>query len=166
MLGGLTASTLSDGTITHRTLPVAPLVIVVAVPEIDHYTETTRALMPERVPLTDALANLSRMPLLLEALRGGDLKLLASAVEDNLRAPLLHKHIPGYGHVVEMAKRSGAAVVTLASDGPALVAFAEKHHKQIADAMQTAFQNAGVRARTWTLNTDTQGIVLSVAQSA
>ncbi len=166
MLGGLTASTLNDGIITHRALPIAPLTLIAVVPEIESYAENARRASPERVPLSDALANLSKMPLLVEALRGGDLKLLANVLDDQLRAPLLRPHIPGYGHVVEMARRSGAQAITLSGDGPALIAFAEKNHKQIAEAMQTAFQNSGVKARTWLLNTDMQGVVLSVAQSA
>jgi homoserine kinase len=166
MLGGLTASTLNDGKLTYRTLPIAPLTLVAVVPNIDTYADATRAITPERVPFADALANLSRVPLLLEALRGGDLKLLANVLDDQLRAPLLHKHIPGYGHAVEMARRAGAQAITLCGEGPALIAFAEKGHKQIADALQTAFQNSGVKARTWILPADTQGVVLSVAQSA
>lgn len=166
MLGGLTASTLNDGSITHRALSIKPLTMVAVVPEIDSYADATKALTPERVLLADALANLSQMPLLVEALRGGDLKLLAHMLDDHLRAPLLRTHIPGYGHVVEMARRSGAQAITLSGDGPALIAFAEKNHKQIAEAMQTAFQSAGIKARTWILTADTQGVVLSVAQSA
>ncbi|MFN8374281.1 MAG: homoserine kinase [Anaerolineae bacterium] len=166
MVGGLTASAVRDGKVTFRSLPVTPLTLVAAVPEAESYADAARTVTPDRVPLADALANLSHVPLLLDALRLGDLKLLAHVIDDHLRAPLLQKHIPGYGHVVEMARRAGAQAFTLSGDGPTLIAFAEKNHRQIAEALQTAFQNSGVKARTWILNTDTQGVVLSVAQSA
>jgi homoserine kinase len=166
MVGGLTASTMNDGKLTFRSLPIKPLTLIAVVPDIDTYANAIKKVTPERVLFSDALTNLSRVPLLLEALRGGDLKLLASVLDDQLRAPLLHKHIPGYGHVLEMARRAGAQAMTLSGDGPALIVFAEKGHKHIAEVIQTAFHNSGVKARTWILNADTQGVVLSVAQSA
>lgn len=166
VLGGLTASTLAGGSLTYRTMPVAPLTVVALVPEIESYATDPRRAAPERVTLADALANLSQMPLLVEALRAGDLKLLAHALEDHLRAPALRALIPGYGHIAEMAQRSGAAAITFSGDGPALIAFAEKNHKQLAETLQTACANAGVKARVWQLSLDTQGVVISVAQSA
>jgi homoserine kinase len=165
MLGGLTASTQEDDGLLYRTLPVASLQVVVVAPELDTYADDARLALPDRIDLADAQRNLSRMPLMIEALRNGDYKLLARAGEDAIRAPLLRPHIPGYGHVVEMARRGGAAAVMLSGDGPALVAFAEKDHSKIAQAMVTAFSNSGVKARSWVLPVDTQGVVVSVVMS-
>ena len=86
-------------------------------------------------------------------------------LEDRLIAPLLIAAIPGFDHVVTVAKRSGASAVTLSGNGPALIAFAPSHQRQLADTMVDAFASAGVTARAWVVPLDTQGVVISVAQS-
>jgi len=163
ILGGLTTSLLSGDALTYRALPTAGFMVIVALPELDSYDVTK--VKPERVPLYDALYNLSRTPLMVDALRGGDLKLLGQVLDDRLHVPYIKSHVTGYDHVVEMARRAGAQAVTLCGDGPAMMAFADNNHKKIATTMEVAFENAGVRARTWVVSVDTQGVVVSVAGS-
>lgn len=166
LLGGLTAGILEGGKLAYRSIPVQSLKVVVVVPEIEGYASQAKAAIPERVTLADAIHNLSRVPLLTEGLRVGDLKLIASALDDRLRTPALSSRIAGFAHVIEMARRAGAAAVTISGDGPALVAFAERNHEVIGEVMVAAFANAGVTARMWVLPFDTQGVVISAAQSA
>jgi homoserine kinase len=116
--------------------------------------------------LGDALHNLDTLPFLLEALRGGDFKLLAGMLDDRLYAPLYRPHIPAYDHVLEMATRAGAQGVALVGSGPTLLLFSEANHRKLADAVRSAFRSAGVAARAWVSSVDTQGVVISVAQSA
>ncbi|MBZ0281235.1 MAG: hypothetical protein K8L97_10880 [Anaerolineae bacterium] len=163
ILGGLTTSLMNGDSLTYRALPTAGFMAIVALPELDAYDVTK--VKPERVPLYDALYNLSRTPLLVEALRAGDLKLLAQVLDDRLHMPYVKSHVTGYDHVAEMARRAGAQAVTLCGDGPAMIAFADNNHKKIATTMEVAFENAGVRARTWVVTVDTQGVVVSVAGS-
>lgn len=165
ILGGLTASLLDGDTLIYRAFSAAPLTVAVILPELDEYAAESRRGRPERIPLADALYNLSRAPLLADALREGDLKLIAQVLHDKLRLPHLKPHIPGYDRAVEVALRTGAAAVTLSGDGPAMIAFAEGEHRRIATAMEVAFENAGVKARSWVLPVDTQGVVVSMAGS-
>ncbi len=165
ILGGLTASLTTANTMTYRPLPVSGLSLVVALPELGNYSADVSRVIPERVPLNDALHNLSRLPLLMEALRAGDFKLLGMAADDRLYLPYLKPHIPGFDHAAEMARRAGALAVTLSGGGPAIIAFAEENHQNIAAAMRAAFANAGVQARAWVLPVDRQGVVISVAGS-
>lgn len=162
ILGGLTTSFLDSDTIIYRTFPAAPLTVIVALPQLDDYAADP---YPERVPMADALFNLSRIPLLLDALQEGDLNLIAQVLEDKLHQPHLKPHIPGYERAAEIAMRAGALAVTLTGDGPALIVFAKDNHQRIATTLEIAFENAGVKARTWVLPVDTQGVVVSVARS-
>lgn len=162
ILGGLTASILDGDTLIYRAFSAAPLTVVVALPQLEQYAADTH---PERVPLADALFNLGRVPLLLDALRDGDLKLIAQVLQDKLRLPHLKPQLPGYDRAVEMALQTGAAAVTLCGGGPALIAFADSEHRRIATAIELAFENAGVAARSWVLPVDTQGVVVSMAGS-
>lgn len=165
VLGGLVAAFADDVGPVYRRLAAPALQVVVALPEMETYGRRTQGAVPERVALTDALANLSRLPLLVEGLRTNDIALVARALDDRLRQPRLAAHVTGYGHVVEIARRAGALGVALCGGGPALLAFAETRHQLLAAAILEAFENAGVTARAWVLPVDTQGVVISVAQS-
>ena len=160
MLGGLGATLLEDDTFIQRTLPTAPQQLIMVLPTLTTYPTNPQ---PERVLLADAHANLNRIPLLTEAFRSGDLNLLEQVLADRLHAPHFTAHLPGYDHVVEMARRAGAKAVTLAGTGPALIAFAERDHRKIATVMELAFENSGVPSRSWVLPLDTQGVVVSIA---
>ena len=92
--------------------------------------------------------------------------LLLPLADDRLLLPHLKAHITGFDHVVEMARRAGAKAVTLSGEGPAITAFASENHAKIATAMEVAFENVGVKARSWVLPIDRQGVVISVAQSS
>jgi homoserine kinase len=71
--------------------------------------------------------------------------------------------LTGYAPAVEVAKRAGAAAVTIAGDGPALLAFGdEKRLDEIANVMVAAFKAVDVKARSWVIPIDTQGVILSV----
>jgi homoserine kinase len=164
LLGGLTAAAFDDqsGDLIYRGLPVAAWRVIVVLPELGSFT---RPGLPEQLPRRDALFTLRQVPLLIDALRTGDAKLIRRVLDDRLYAPRLAERITGYGHVVEIARRSGALAVTTCGDGPALFALAEDNHEVIAEDMAQAFNNAGVKARTWVLPVDTQGVVISAVQS-
>ena len=163
LLGGLTTSLLlDDDRLIYRSLPVAAFQVVVAVPQLDHYAPPA---LPSRIDVGDALHDLSRLPLLIEALRSGDHDLLAASLDDRLLAPLLQRAIPGFDHVVTVAKRNGASAVAISGGGPALIAFARSQPQPLAEAMTAAFTAAGIDVRTWIVPVDRQGVVLSVAQS-
>jgi homoserine kinase len=166
ILGGLTTSILESDMLTYRALPVTPMQVIVVLPELENYAGESRLARPERVAAADALYNLSRVPLLVEALREGNLTLIARVMDDRLRLPYLKPHIPGYDHAIEMARRAGAVAVTPSGDGPALLVFAAENHRTIATTLEVAFENTGVKARSWVLPLDTQGVVISAAQSA
>ena len=78
--------------------------------------------------------------------------------------PYRRQHIPAYPAVVAAAEDAGAVAVTLCGPGPALLAFATYNHESIEEAMQRAFRAAGIEARTWSLPSDQQGVVISVVQ--
>lgn len=161
--GGLTVSLYDGQQVIHKMLPVAPLTVVVVVPELEHYV---RPPVPEQVSLRDALQNIARVSLLTSALHDGDLDLIAQVLEDRLLHPHIATNITGYDYVVEMAQRAGARAVTISGNGPALVAFAETGHQRIADEMRLAFYSSGITARAWVVPVDTQGVVISAMQSA
>ena len=162
--GGLGVySTGSQGPI-YRTVEIRPLRVVVAVPRLPTFQPRLRPDLPTRVTLSDAIANVGHAALLVEALRDGDFRLARQALVDRLHEPYRCEQIPGYHAVVAAAEDAGAVAVTLCGAGPALLAFASYNHESIEEAMQRAFRAVGVEARTWSLASDHQGVVISVVQ--
>jgi len=135
-----------------RRLPVAPLVVALAVPAIHLPTSVSRAALPREVPLSDAVFNISRNAFVIEALRTGDLPLLGKVMEDRLHQPFRLKLIPGGEEAFSAARKAGAAAVALSGAGPSVIAFAPAEDglvaaQKIGEAMASAFARANVQAR-------------------
>jgi homoserine kinase len=165
MLGGLTASLMRPDGLIYRSLAVQAMKVAVVLPGISGYAEKIQGILPKKVTFSDAMVNLNHLPLMIEAFREGNLKLLEQVMDDRLAAPVYRPLITGYEGVVEAARREGARAVIFSGNGPALVAFAATGHQAVAEAMVAAFDSGGVKARSWVLTVDTQGVVVSVAQS-
>lgn len=164
MRGGLGLCSMGPDGLFYRALEIAPLRVVLAVPEIADYTPRLRDALPPTVALEDAVYNVGRTALLIEALRNGDFRLLRHAARDRLHEPYRRRHIPAFNAVAAAAEQAGAAAVTLSGAGPALIAFTAYNHQSVENAIQETFQAAGIAARTWTLGIDLQGVVISVVE--
>lgn len=164
MRGGLSMCSAAPGDLVCRSLDVEPLHLVLAVPDLPEYAQRVRDDLPQVVPLTDAVHNIGRALLLVEALREGDFPLLGRALSDRLHEPYRRDNIPGCEAAIQAAEDAGAVGVALCGAGPALAAFAARDHAAIEQAMAEAFAGAGVSARTLTVAADTQGIVINVVE--
>lgn len=162
LLGGLTTYRAGDKLLVRR-LPLTPFKLVVAIPLVEDYKAPE---LPEQVASRDALDALQRLPILLEALRDGDLPLLAQMLPEPLLGPLVQQAIPGYAHVAEIARLAGALGVTTTGGGPTLLFLAQKGHNRIAEAVEAAFRKIEQPARVLVLPVDTQGVVVSMVKSA
>ena len=158
-LGGLTTCIREDKLFLYRTIPISSLRFIVAVPKIDDLRIPEQSATINR---RDVMYNITRMPLLLEALREGDVTLLAQTWTDKLHAPHIISQIAEYAHVAEVAKTAGAKAVTTTGSGPAMIFLAESNHQEIVTVIESAFENLGTSANVWILPVDTQGIVISM----
>ncbi|MDQ7035449.1 MAG: hypothetical protein Q9P01_11605 [Anaerolineae bacterium] len=162
ILGGLTAvARLTDGVI-YRSLPLESFKIILAIPKQANYQQPP---LPKGVSIGAALYDTQRIPIVLEALREGNLALLAQVLDDKLIAEAIQERISGYAHVVEMARLAGAFAVTTSGGGPAMIFLAENQHDDIAEVIETAFANIDTPATVHVLPLDTQGIVISMMQT-
>lgn len=164
--GGLTASQATDnGAPLYARLPIEAMQTVIVLPDLPRYAEQARTMVPAKIAFVDALANLSAVPLLLDALRRGDHAMLRVSLRDTLIMPLRLRAIPGGQKAVEAGYAAGASGIAVCGTGPALIAFAKKDHAGIAAAMLDILSDHGVSGRSWVAPIDTQGIVLSAAHS-
>lgn len=156
LLGGLVVSVMNEGEILSRRYEVPTLTAVIVKPEVDWPTRVARAVLPPSVPRADAIFNIGRTALVVDALRSGDLDLLRKAMDDRLHQPYRLERIPGGKAAFEAARRFGAAA--LSGAGPSILCFVESgQERQALTAIQTAFEAAGVLARGLVTRPSTQG---------
>jgi homoserine kinase len=163
VLGGLVVSTLEDGKVIARQIPVgADLQITVAVPDFHFPTKQSRMALPKRVSMEDAVHNISRAVLVVEALRTGELDLLAKAMTDTLHQPYRLKLIPGAQAAMQAARDAGALGVALSGAGPSVIAFS-KTESGIGGSMRRAFEREGLKARVFHLGVSSRGAEIQIA---
>lgn len=157
LLGGLVASTLNGEMVFSRKLPVKALSATVVLPDFDFPTKQARAVLPAQVVRGDAIYNISRAVLVVEALKSGDLALLGEVMSDKLHQPYRLPLIPGAQAAMDAARAAGAAAVALSGAGPSLVAFSSKQEARIGSEMQRAYESAGLSARIFSLKISRKG---------
>ena len=160
--GGLTLSVM-DGDVLHvETITVPPMPVIIVLPDFDFPTKMARAALPAQIPLRDAVFNVSRVGLVLRALERGDFAALALAMQDKIHQPYRLPLVPGMIEVFAAAREMGATAVTLSGAGPSVAAFAPDNHEAIGQAIQSAFNQAGLTSRTWVLPVENQGKVMII----
>jgi len=164
LLGGLVVSMMQDRKVIARPIPIgADLHLTVALPDFYLPTKQARAALPKKVPLKNAVHNLSRTALVVEALRTGDLDLLGRAMTDTLHQPYRLKLIPGAASALEAAKEAGAAAAALSGAGPGVIAFSSKAGSTIGESMRRAFETAGLKARIFNVRVSGRGAEIQSA---
>jgi len=134
---------------------------VVCIPKLTISTEKARKILPERVPLGDAVFNSSRVALLISALSQRRYDLLKLAMEDKLHQPYRKKLIPGFDKILENAYRAGALGVALSGSGSTMLAISDKQSavsERIGQVMVKVFKKEGIKSKYLILDADTQGV--------
>ena len=163
MLGGLVVSIVDDGKVITRPIPIAnDIHITIALPDFHLPTKQARAALPKKVLMKDAVHNISRAVLVVEALRIGELDLLGKAMIDTLHQPYRLPLIPGAQSAMDAAKQAGAAAVALSGAGPSLIAFSSKAEAGVGEAMKRAFEEAGLKARIFYLRVSSRGAEIQI----
>ena len=157
LMGGLVASVCRGPEIIARRFDLPPLTLVIVKPDVDLPTKVARSVLPESVSRGDAVFNIGRAVLVTEALRSGDLSLLAQVMEDKIHQPYRLRHIPGGEAAYLAAKSCGAAA--LSGAGPSIVAFVEPSAAdKVRGLMMAAFGEAGVGCRAFVTHPSQKGV--------
>ncbi|MBT7073704.1 MAG: homoserine kinase [Anaerolineae bacterium] len=166
MLGGLVASILHKNRVVSMRLPTkanhGPIHATLVLPNFDFPTSQARAILPKEVNRSDAIYNISRVVLVTEALRTGNMELLGIAMKDSLHQPYRLKLIPGAISALEAGKEAGASAVALSGAGPSLIAFSAKEDEKVGVAMKVEFESAGLSARIFELGTSYEGAEVTI----
>jgi len=157
LYGGLVIVSKAGDKMEIKQVPVPALKVIVLLPEVDFSTQAARQILPKEVPLRDAVFNASRVPLVVDALRTGDLSLLTHAMQDRLHQPYRLPLIPGAEAGLEAAHDLGIPAA-LSGAGPSLIAFVrEGQAEEVVPAMRQGFEQVGVGTRVLHLSTSQVG---------
>jgi len=114
MRGGLSVCSAS-GDLLYRTLDIEPLLVVLAIPDLPLYPQRGRDDLPQVVPLGDAVHNIGRALLVVEALRDGILSCWARP-SPTLHEPYARRH-PRH-HASSRRRAAPGSGVALCCAGP------------------------------------------------
>lgn len=147
LLGGLVVSArIDDDRSVARALPWPPhWRVVVATPALALPTAVARAALPASVPHGDAVFNVQRVALLLEAVRRADADLMRAALADRLHQPYRAPLVPG---LAEATAWSDAALlgVALSGAGPSLAAFVTDAGAGTIERFEALYRRLGLAA--------------------
>ncbi len=127
VLGGVTVAYMGNGQVEAVRLPhPRDLVAVAVVPANPLATPQARRVLPDQVPLADAVFNLGRVALLVGGLASGNLSWLRSGGEDRLHQPYRAHLVPDLELLIASALRAGGWTASLSGAGPTIIALSNR----------------------------------------
>jgi homoserine kinase len=146
LLGGLVVSVMKQDEIITRRYEIPALTAVIVKPDVEWLTKTARAVLPRSVSRADAIHNIGRAALVVDALRCGDLELLQKVMEDRIHQPYRLRHISGGTAAYKCARQFGAAA--LSGAGPSIIVFVSPENAQKAKLeIQSVFEERGIKTK-------------------
>ncbi len=117
---------------------------VVLVPDVPMPTSEARSLLPDQVSRADAVFNMGRVGLLVQAFATGDFTDLSIATQDRLHQPARQSIFHPMGVILRAALDAGALGVFLSGAGSSILALANGREMTIGYEMAEAASKAGV----------------------
>lgn len=146
LLGGLVVSVTTRDEIITKRYDVPPLTTVIVKPLVEWPTKIARAVLPKSVSRADAIHNIGRAALVIDALRDGNLNLLEKVLEDRIHQPYRLRHISGGMAAYKTARQFGAAA--LSGAGPSIILFVAPEQAEAAQAaVQSVYEERGIETR-------------------
>ena len=161
IVGGLTiSSTEGDGSIVYRNLPwPEEWALTVCVPEYELSTEISRSVLPENVPMADAVFNSQRMAMFVHAINTKDEELMKLALKDKLHQPYRMKLIPGFDKISQNLKHEDSVLgVVLSGAGPSILVISLKNNlDNVKSIIKDSWDELSINAQMYTVPVDNIG---------
>ena len=122
LYGGFVVCSNLDGAVTATRLdPPQGVEAVVVIPNEQVPTEEARQAIPERIPVADAVANISAASELVLGIQRSDLTLIGRGLADRIHQPHRAHLYPRSMEIVTEAPRMGAIGATISGAGPTVL---------------------------------------------
>ena len=163
LYGGLTIAVTCAGElpIVRCVQPAPGLAVALLIPQGASSTTHARGILPQQVSRADAVFNMGRATLLVQALVTGDWDVLCTAMEDRLHQPQRGALFPVLVPALAAARQAGAYGAALSGSGSTILAFASPDQAPaVADALLGVARQHGLTARTVITDVADQGAVV------
>jgi len=130
---------------------------VLFVPDMLTNTHESRAVLPDQISRTDAVFNIGRAALLVNALSTGRLELLKYATDDKLHQPHRAQAFKALPQLIEAAIKGGAHGAFLSGAGPSVLALATEREVTISYEMAETARILGVEGNPMILSVAHEG---------
>ena len=148
LLGGIRIVVPGPESLITAPVPLpSDLRAVLFIPEVSISTADARAVMPATVSLNDALFNVGRTALLVNALATGRLQDLKAATEDRLHQPHRSHLLPAMRLIIQEALKGGALGAFVSGSGSTVLALAQGHEMSVAYEMAEMARKTNVPGR-------------------
>jgi homoserine kinase len=147
-LGGLTTACVRDDSSVLAVSSPWPesLRLVAVTPVARVKTPDSRRVLPSTISRGDAVFNLQRATLLLEAIRTGRFDLLRDALQDRWHQPYRTALVPGLAEALAM-EHDDLLGVCLSGSGPTVVALCTGNPTRLEGALDSLYSRLGVPCR-------------------
>jgi len=164
IIGGLVITSLEDdGSIVYRKLNwPEDWALTISIPETELATEISRSVLPAEVPLNDAVFNIKRMAMFVQAVNTKDEELMKMALQDKLHQPYRKKLIPGLELISKNLKHEESVLgVVLSGAGPSILVISKKNGlEKIKNIIKQSWTDLNINAQIYTLPIENDGAVV------
>lgn len=147
VMGGFTTSLENNGRVLYKKVPIGTEIeAVVVIPDNPISTRRSRAVLPRRYPLQDAVFNIARTSMMTAAFLTKDWALLKEVGHDRLHQHFRMKTFPELFEVKKHAINNGALMSTLSGSGSTFFNIAYKDDAlALANALSERFPHFAVK---------------------
>ena len=161
ILGGFVmASQEDDGSIIYRKLNwPEEWDITVCIPDFELSTNIARSVLPEQVPMQDAIFNAKHLSMLVHAIDTKGEKLMRAALQDKLHQPYREKLVPGMKEIMEAFRHEdGVLGCVLSGAGPSMLVISYKYDlDKIKSKVKDIWEGQSIKADIKTMKIEPKG---------
>jgi len=141
-------------------LDFPPLFATVIHPQIEIRTSEARSILPEHVPLKDAVQNWSNLGAFVAALGKGNYALMARSMDDLIVEPARKSLIPKFDEVKDASLAAGALGGGISGSGPSIFMLSSRMETAslVEDAMAAIYAETDVEFNTYVSQISSSGV--------
>ncbi|MDU8887132.1 homoserine kinase [Yeosuana sp. MJ-SS3] len=136
------------------------LYAVIVHPQIEIKTSEARAMLPNNVPLIDAIIQWANVGSFVHALHTSNYGLIQRSLQDIVIEPYRKRLIPHFSQVKSESMKAGALGCAISGSGPSMFALSHglENAKKIELAMKKVYSNTQIDLETYVSKINTKGI--------
>ncbi|KRQ86530.1 Homoserine kinase [Caloramator mitchellensis] len=161
MFGGMTASVCENSKVYFTNMKVSDKFHFYAlIPDFEVSTEKARSVLPKTINYKDAVYNIGRVSLLINALMNGDENLLKISCKDKLHEDYRKNLINDYDYIKSRSEELGSLAVFISGSGSTIMAVTGRDNNELEKDMSSLLKSLKDNWSIKKLKVDYEGVVI------